>query len=204
MRLLDRLTGPSQRFLGRGLDPSGAAVFTTTYGDPGNEPILPQLMPAAHGAYCSNAIVFGAILARLMLFSEAEFKFRGLTDKKLFGTQDLQVLEYPWPNGTTGELLARMIQDADLAGNAYVWNAGDQLVRLRPDWVTIVSALVTAPGGGQHRKVLGYHFEAPPTSADQPEPMDLTVDEVAHWSPGRTASSSPPVSPGSSSARKRA
>jgi hypothetical protein len=29
-------------------------------------------------------------------------------------------LETPWPNGTTGDLLTRMIQDADLAGNAYV------------------------------------------------------------------------------------
>jgi hypothetical protein len=68
MRLIDRL---STRFVGRGLEPSGAAVFTTTYGDPGNEPILPALMSATQAAYTGNAVVFGAILARLMLFSEA-------------------------------------------------------------------------------------------------------------------------------------
>jgi hypothetical protein len=28
-----------------------------------------------------------------------------------------------------------MIQDVDLAGNAYIRNDGDRLVRLRPDWV---------------------------------------------------------------------
>jgi hypothetical protein len=61
-----------------------------------------------------------------MLFSEATFAFRDLTDKHLFGGYEtdgrtmgarlLRKLETPWPNGTTGELLARMIQDVDLRG----------------------------------------------------------------------------------------
>jgi HK97 family phage portal protein len=180
VRLIDRL---STRFAGRGIDPSGASVLTTTYGTPNNEPILPQLMSATQAAYTGNAVVFGAILARLSLFSEAEFKFRRLADKKLFGNPDLMKLESPWPNGTTGELLARMIQDADLAGNAYVWDAGDQLVRLRPDWVTIVSELTDAPGGGTYRRVLGYLYEVPPTYGDRPDPVALPVEDVAHWSP---------------------
>lgn len=179
-RLIDRL---STRFTARGLEPSGASVMTTTYGAAGNEPILPALMGAAQSAYTGNAIVFGAILARLMLFSEAEFKFRRKGDKKLFGNEDLRKLEEPWPNGTTGELLARMEQDASLTGNAYVWDAGDQLVRLRPDWVTIVSALVDAPGGGYYRRVLGYWYEAPPTEMSRREPMALPVQDVAHWTP---------------------
>lgn len=186
MRLLDRLAAPSQRFSGRGIEPSGASVLTTTYGASGNEAILPTLTASAQAVYGSNAIVFGAILARLMLFSEAEFKFRRLADKSLFGTGDpdgLPRLERPWPNGTTGELLARMIQDVDLAGNAYVWNAGDQLVRLRPDWVTIISELVEAPAGGYFRKVIGYWYDPPITLTDAPPSMALTVDEVAHWSP---------------------
>jgi HK97 family phage portal protein len=190
VRLLDRLTtAPEpehQRFSGRGIEPSNASILTTTYGAPGAEPILPMLMANATMAYEANAVVFGAILARLMLFSEAEFKFRRLRDKSLFGTNDpdaLRVLEYPWPNGTTGELLARMIQDVDLAGNAYVWNAGDQLVRLRPDWVVIVSELVEAPVGGYYRKVIGYAYDPPPTELQRTPPMWLTVDEVAHWSP---------------------
>ena len=91
--------------------------------------------------------------------------------------------EQPWPGATTGELLARMIQDVDLAGNAYIWDAGEQLVRLRPDWVTIISELVGAPDGGEYRRVVGYWYEPPPTELDRPDPMALPVDEVAHWSP---------------------
>lgn len=178
MRLVDRIISRQQII--EGLPFSGAAILTTTYGSPGNEPILPTLVGQTQQAYYGNAVVFGAMLARLSLFSEAEFKFRRLADKGLFGNQDLSVLEQPWPNGTTGELLARMIQDVDLAGNAYVWNAGDQLVRLRPDWVTIISELVPAPGG-EYRKVIGYYYDPPPTERE--DPMALPVDEVAHWSP---------------------
>jgi phage portal protein BeeE len=180
MRLLDQL---SLRFTGRGINPSGASVLTTTYGAPGNEPILPTLISQTNAAYGSNAVVFGAILARLMLFSEAEFKYRTLSDKRLHGGTELLKLEAPWPNGTTGELLARMIQDVDLAGNAYIWDAGDQLVRLRPDWVTIISELTETPDGGWYRQVIGYWYEPPPTELDRPPPMALPVGEVAHWSP---------------------
>lgn len=179
-RLLDVVV---RRFVGRGLEPSGASVLTQTYGAPGQEPILPTLMAQTQGAYASNAVVFGAILSRLMLFSEAEFKFRRLADKVLFGNQDLSKLERPWPNGTTGELLARMMQDVDLAGNAYVWDAGDQLVRLRPDRVTIISEIVDAPMGGQYRRVLGYWYQVPPGDTELDEDMLLPVEHVAHWSP---------------------
>jgi phage portal protein BeeE len=188
----DLYTRFSARFTGRGIDPSGAAVLTTTYGMNGNEAILPTVMANANEAYCGNAVVFGAILARLSLFSEATFAFRDLADKHLSGSYELdgrrntalRKLESPWPDGTTGELLVRMIQDADLAGNAYIWDAGDQLVRLRPDWVTIVSELFADPLGREYRRVVGYYFE-PPVQAQRYEgpPRFFTVDEIAHWSP---------------------
>jgi phage portal protein BeeE len=172
---------------------SGASVLMTSYGQPGSEPILPALMSNTAGAYGGNAVVFGAILARLMLFSEATFAFRDVTDKHLFGGYEtdgrtqgarlLRKLENPWPNGTTGELLARMIQDVDLAGNAYVRDAGDQLVRLRPDWVTIISELVPDALGRPYRKVVGYHYDPPQTGPDEGPPVLFDVDEVAHWSP---------------------
>ena len=181
-RLLDRFW--STRFTGRGIEPSGASILTTTYGSPDREPILPTLLGQTQAAYGGNSIVFGAILARLMLFSEAEFKYRTLSDKRLHGNPDLLKLEQPWPNGTTGELLARMIQDVDLAGNAYVWDAGDQLVRRRPDWMTIVSELTVDPVGREYRQVVGYLYDPPPTaSTDEGEPAVYGVDEVAHWSP---------------------
>lgn len=182
----------SSRFSAPGIEPSGAAVFTTTYGLNGNEQILPSLVAASREAYCGNSVVFGAILARISLFSETTFCFRNLKDKSLSGSFEadgrkntaLRKLEIPWANGSTGELLARMMQDADIAGNAYIWNAGDRLVRLRPEWVTIVSAIRTDDLGREYREVIGYYYD-PPAVADETwgGPTIFTVDEVAHWSP---------------------
>jgi phage portal protein BeeE len=181
-----------RRFSTPGLDPSGAAVMTTLYGMNGNEASVPGLVRSTQQAYGGNAIVFGAILARISLFSEATFAFRNLADKSLSGSFEtdgrrntvLRKLENPWPNGTTGELLARMIQDVDLAGNAYIWDAGEQLVRLRPDWVTIVSELRSDPLGREYRVVVGYYYEPPVTiQATEGPPRFFAVDEVAHWSP---------------------
>jgi phage portal protein BeeE len=187
VRLLDRL-GPSRRYW-EGVA-SGAAILTTSYGAPGQEPVLSPQVQTAMQAYGSNSVVFGAILARISLFSEATFAFKDVNDGHLHGANELdgrranalRKLELPWPNGTTGELLARMIQDVDMAGNAYVWDAGTQLVRLRPDWVTIISRLEVDPLGRTYRKVVGYFYDPPPTVTDQ-DPQLFSVDEVAHWSP---------------------
>lgn len=182
--------GIRERFTRPGIDPSGAAIFTTTYGLSGNESILPLLQTGAVRAYKSNAIVFGTMLKRMSLFSEATFAFRDLEDKSLSGSFEtdgrrntaLRKLEKPWPNGTTGDLLARMMQDNDLAGNAYIWDAGDQLVRLRPDWVTIISEFSYDALGRQYRTVVGYFYDPPPVANEGP-PILLGVNEVAHWAP---------------------
>lgn len=182
----------AQRFSAPGIEPSGAAIITTTYGLNGNEQILPSLVEASREAYVGNSVVFGAILARIALFSETTFCFRDLKDKSLSGSFErdgrrntaLRKLENPWPNGSTGELLARMMQDADLAGNAYIWDAGDQLVRLRPEWVTIVTEIFSDPLGREYRKVIGYFYDPPPLSDEiWGGPRIFTVDEVVHWSP---------------------
>src|ERR1700740_1949079 len=174
-----------------GIDPSGASVLTTTYGMDGREQILPLLMSNSYQAYGTNAVVFGAMLARLMLFSEARFAFQDLTDRRLTGANgrdgrgntSLSRWKHPWPNGTTGELLARMIQYVDLTGNAYVWDAGDQLVRLRPDWITIVSELVPDSLGRPYRRGVAPYSGPPLSVLDAGPPQMFLVDEVAHWSP---------------------
>jgi phage portal protein BeeE len=164
---------------------SGAAVLVTSYGAPNREAILPQFASLAQRAYSSNGIVFGAIAKRIKLFAEAEFKLQNIHDKSLTELPPrADKLRNPWPNGTTGELLARMEQDASLAGNAYVWDAGEQLVRLRPDWVTIVSEFVQDPMGRTYRQVVGYFFDPPVMEQlTWGPPQFFTVDEVAHWSP---------------------
>ncbi len=181
-RLLDRMLRRDAGFW-EGMA-SGAATLTTTYGSPDKEAILPQLAGAAQQSYTGNTVVFAAILARICLFSEATFQFRRARDKNLFGDQRLAVLQRPWPDGTEGELLARAEQDASLAGNFYLWDAGDRLVRWRPDWVTIISAIMEAPRGGWYRQVTGYHYEPPKT--EQPaygEPQTVPAREVVHWAP---------------------
>ena len=180
MKVWERLVGRStaERFV---VPDNGMSYVMSSFGTPDSEKILPGFTNSAD-AYQSSGVVFGVILARLMLFSEAEFKFQNLTDKSLYGTQALSKLEHPWPGGTTGELLARMEQDASLAGNAFVRDAGTQLERLRPDWVTIVSELVRDPiTDTEIRRVLGYLYEPP--APDEREADFYPVDEVAHWSP---------------------
>lgn len=138
------------------------------------------------GAYRSNGVVFACMLTRQMHFAEARFKFRRQTSGRpgaLFGTPELARLEVPWPNGTTGDLLARMIQDVDLAGNAFVRRTATGVERLRPDWVTIV---LGGPGdaviGDLNVEVLGYSYQ-PGGPGSGREPVSLRREEVAHWAP---------------------
>lgn len=184
MRLVDRLFG-TQRFYTPPA-PSGNVFAATSWGNPDNERILPEYRNALT-SYQNSGVVFGVILARLSLFTEAEFKFQRLADKGLYGTPDLTILEEPWPGATTGDLLARMEQDASLAGNAFVRRVdADRLERLRPEWVTIISELVDAydPVTGaetQVRNVVGYHYEPPTT--EKREADIYPVEDVAHWAP---------------------
>jgi len=162
---------------------SGAATIMSTYGSPDRESVLPQLATAAAGAYAGNGIAFAAILQRILLFSEARFQLQDVSDKRLFGNQSLAILERPWPDGNSGELLSRMELDASLAGNAYIWDAGDRLVRWRPDWVTIISQLIEGPRGPYAQKV-GFHFEPPRhLQAKYGPPQTVPAQEVAHWAP---------------------
>lgn len=130
--------------------------------------------------YKSNGVVFAVILARLLILSEARFQWQRLQGGRpgeLFGNPDLEILERPWPNGTTGELIARMEQDASLAGNAYIVRERDRLRRLRPDWVEIV--LTKAPADSVRSDIAGYSY----TPGGKGDPVLYPPSEVAHWSP---------------------
>lgn len=178
----DRLTRRSGYWEGMA---SGAAVLTTTYGSPDREAILPQLSKWAQSVHASSSPVFSAFLVRMSLLSEAVFTLQAKDDKHLFGNQSLAILEEPWPDGSSGELLARLEQDAGLAGNTFTWRPPDEnrLVRLRPDWTTIVSELVRAPGGGAYRRKIGYWVEPPKGVLGQGEGEFYPAAEVAHWAP---------------------
>ncbi|WP_245906331.1 phage portal protein [Mycolicibacterium palauense] len=157
-------------------------------------------------AYQANGVIFACMLVRMLVFSSVRFQWQRLYQGKpsdTFGTRDLTLFEEPWVGGTTQDLLTRMIQDADLAGNSY-WYAestlatvGSQepkreLVRLRPDWVQIIGLPRIANrvgrnnanrGGGQigWRKI-GYLYTEN-GGGSQNDEVPFTVDEVAHFAP---------------------
>lgn len=140
------------------------------------------------GAYKSSGPVFACILARLLVFSEARFQFQRFAAGRpadLFGTDALALLERPWQNGTTGELLARMEQDTSLAGNFFATIVDDQhgrrIRRLRPDWVTIVTGSESGDPAALDARVVGYIYQ-PGGYASEKSTL-LTASKVAHWSP---------------------
>lgn len=142
------------------------------------------------GAYKQNGIVFACMLARQQLFAEARFQFQALQNGRpgeLFGTPALDLLDTPWPGGTTADLLTRAIQDADLAGNFYVTRVGTppRLARLRPDWVTIVLGSRSEPddpAGALDMEVAGYLYQ-PGGPESGKRPITLLREEVAHFAP---------------------
>lgn len=111
---------------------------------PNEEGIGTDFVNLVQGAYKANSVVFACELTRMALFAEARFTFRRRRRGRpgeLFGNEDLAVLERPWKGGTTGDLLARLIVDADFAGTGFVarrMEQRDRLMRMRPDWTIIV------------------------------------------------------------------
>jgi phage portal protein BeeE len=142
------------------------------------------------GAYKQNGIIFACILARMLVFSEARFTWRRFVKGRptdVFGTPELALLERPWPNGTTGELLAHMEQDGSLAGNFYATKVGTgietRLRRLRPDWVTIVTGSESDDPYALDAQPIAYIYEPRHTTRVKANPEVLLPGEVAHFSP---------------------
>jgi phage portal protein BeeE len=133
------------------------------------------------GVYKRNGVVFACMAARQLLFSEARFQYQQMRAGRpgdLFGTPALAPLETPWVNGTTGDLLERAIVDVDLAGNFYAVRRGDQIRRLRPDWVTIIAGSRT--GSAIDAEVVGYEYQdGGPAGGQKPEL--LLPEFVAHF-----------------------
>jgi hypothetical protein len=165
------------------------------------------------GAFKRNGVVWACIAARQMAFSAASFKWRKYDKEtgrpgELYRNGKLRILEKPWEGGTTGELLSRMEQDASLCGNSW-WTLADdngnygaaaaksetaRIVRLRPDWVTLVIGqkgksedesdpfapdarvltILYKPSNGQN--LFGSRHSADRTVA-------LVPEEVMHYSP---------------------
>jgi hypothetical protein len=119
----------------------GPAITQTMPGEQGHERPPADFRGMANEMFGSSSVVFACMLARFSVFSAIRFqyqRYRGGRPTELFGDRSLQILETPWSGGTTADLLARMIIDSDLCGNAYIIVDRGELVRLRPDWVDII------------------------------------------------------------------
>jgi phage portal protein BeeE len=139
-------------------------------------------------AYKSNGIVFACVLTRQLLLSEARFQFRQLRNGEtgdLFGNPDLDILEHPWPGGSTSDLLTRISQYADLAGNAFIVKRPRRLAVPRPDWVTIMLGSPNDPdvdGEDLDAEVVGYLYH-PGGKYSGKTPISLLPEFVAHYAP---------------------
>lgn len=176
-------------------------ALETTIGGPA-ESIGSTFREFGGAAFHGNGVVFSVMAVRQYVFSAVRFRYQRLRDGKpsdMFGTPDLSILETPWIGGTTQDLLSRMIQDADLAGSSFQvldtpltrmgGDGGQEIVRLRPDWVDVVierrmrrsGFSETPPGQLGYRKVGYLYTEGGRHSGHDPVP--LLLDEVAHFMP---------------------
>lgn len=162
---------------------SYATVPTQTLGSPIEE-FGGDFQGLAQAAYKQNGVVFACMMVRQLLFQEARFKYRRLESGRpgeYFGTTDLLPLEKPTPSTTTGDLLARAIQDVDLAGNWYGLRRNNQIHRLHPSFVWIVlgsKADPQNPSVAPDAEVIGYAYKPP--SGD---PAFFLPEEVVHFAP---------------------
>ena len=169
------------------------------------EPIENDFVGYVEGAYKRNGVVFGAIDRRQQVFSQGRFQWRNWVNgipSEFYGSAELALLEKPWPNGTTGELLAHMEYDASLAGNFYCTTVDDagrigrsatgpgrRIARMRPDWAQLVIGTPEKDGNpfGVTARVVALSYlprlSGTTSSTASNEELLLLPDEFVHYSP---------------------
>lgn len=173
-----------------------APSYTTTYAGQKVEAPSNTFLGYADGAYKNNGIIFAVSMARARPFSEIAFKWRRKKDTgggpNLWGNPDLELLENPWPGGTTQDLLMRAEQSVTLAGSAF-WaredgrrGTPDRLRRLRPDWCEFV--LTAPPDVAVQSDIVGIKYTPGGVWSGGPSQLYLISDnpemtEAAFWSP---------------------
>lgn len=184
---IDDYASQLQDFLYHGLW-YGGGVQQTLAGEPA-EQIENSFEGYVRQIYKENGPVFALMATRMLAFSFVRFQWQLISNgrpNKLFGNESLSLLETPWVGGTTLDLLVKMISDVDLAGNFYGAKVGDELVRLRPDWVAIALE-ERIPDPRFPKQVLGfrkagYVYQEGGFNSEY-EPVVLLPHEVAHFAP---------------------
>ncbi len=134
--------------------------------------------------YASNPVVFSLAAKRILLFAEVRLQWQQYRNGRpgdLFATPDLQILEIPWAGHTTRDLLAQAELDIACAGNSYWVRNGDELQRLDPKNVKLLTSKATddAITGYQiGERLEGYAYVA--------DPRHVTIypaTDVCHYKP---------------------
>lgn len=138
--------------------------------------------------YKANGIIFACIRTRASIFAEGKFLYQEYNDGRpgnFYDDKSLDLLRYPWPGGTTQDLLTRTLQDADIAGNSYWTVRNGYLKRMRPDWIQIVMGSNEDPRiapDDLDAQLLGYAYY-PGGFSTQNTPVILLPSEVVHYAP---------------------
>lgn len=148
-------------------------------------------LPGYSAALKACPPAFAAQMVRALTLSQARFTYRNLpssgTPRRTFGNRSLALLERPWPNATTAELMVRREWHAGLAGNSYVLRQPNRLRVLRPDWVAIVYGSHQEPEDAAHAldgELIGYVYQNGGIRADNGNKVHtLLPADVSHWSP---------------------
>lgn len=188
--------------VGYGLGFTGTTGIIQTLAGQETEMAPNNFVGLAVAAYQANGPIFACMLVRQLVFSGVRFRWQQISNGKpsaMFGTKDLALLETPWVGGTTQDMLSRLINDADLAGNSYWYketplsrlgtnDPNSELVRMRPDWVDIVveprmvrGGSMEVGGGQLGWRKLGYLYTE--RGRDDAQPVGFLADEVAHFHP---------------------
>lgn len=165
--------------------------FQTTYGKQAAEVVPNNFAGYVQAGLKVNGPIWALTLKRLQVFSQARFLFQRMGNGRpqdMFFESSLRILEEPWTGGVTGDLLARMLLDADFAGNSYEARYGGELIRLRPDWVEIILEPREVPLGANGATVhMGYkragYFYYEGGRASGAQPAVLLPNEVCHYAP---------------------
>lgn len=187
---------PSQHFAFGGNVYNYGGQLRTTY-QAGKIQEITNTLPGYSQAIRGCPPAFASQMIRALVLSQARFIFRSMRStesRKIFGTRELELLEKPWPGGTTADLIANMEWQAGLAGTAYVYKRMDprlrkfQLKVLRSDWVGIVygSELEqeSTSGFAPDAKIVAFVYQEGGIRADNKNEVYVFLpDEVAHWSP---------------------
>lgn len=167
-----------------------STYFSPWYSYQDNKVVAPDgsFDPLVTQLHYAHPIISAAVVKRAGLLSELVFKWKSLQasdNGKLFGNQDLFILEKPNPWQTIAEFLKLVEYHASYAGTAYIHRFGRELRLLNPSWTSVVlgSQLdARDPGVQRDAEVIGYVYQ-PGGSPNYGDPEFIPSTEVAPYRP---------------------